>query len=182
MQQVCRIYGFLNKSNPIVYTFDGKIIGNKESFINTTVKYFGIPEESLIIPNLTNAINVKLANEELKQKNIVKNNVKTINEKIEATYKKLLKENILKHEFQKREEFLVKGIEYSLIELSNLCTPINFPHDYHAKIEKEEVQASSIDLLALSLQDQVKPEETGTNPAFVTTTNAQQQQQSSESM
>ena len=29
LQQICRIYGFLKKSNPIIYTFDGKIIGNK---------------------------------------------------------------------------------------------------------------------------------------------------------
>ena len=42
LQEICRIYGFLNKSNPIVYTFDGKIIGGKEQFLNTATKYFGL--------------------------------------------------------------------------------------------------------------------------------------------
>ncbi len=54
LQQICRIYGFLKKSNPIIYTFDGKIIGNKEAFMAATAKYFGLDEESLNVENLTN--------------------------------------------------------------------------------------------------------------------------------
>ena len=101
LQQICRIYGFLNKSNPIVYTFDGKIIGNKDAFIENTSKYFGLPEEQLIVPNLTNKVNVKLANEELERKNILKNNIKTISQKIDHKHKELLKNGLLRHEFQK---------------------------------------------------------------------------------
>ena len=33
LQEICRVYGFLRKSNPIVYTFDGKIIGGKDHFL-----------------------------------------------------------------------------------------------------------------------------------------------------
>ena len=64
----------------------------------------------LIVTDLTNKVNVKLANEELERKNIVKNNIKTISEKIDNTYKTLLKEGHLKHEFKSNQEFLVKGI------------------------------------------------------------------------
>ena len=61
LQQICRIYGFLKKSNPIIYTFDGKIIGNKEAFMAATAKYFGLDEESLNVENLTNEVNMKIA-------------------------------------------------------------------------------------------------------------------------
>lgn len=49
LQEICRIYGFLRKSNPIVYTFDGKIIGGKDNFLSTATKYFGLDEEQLIV-------------------------------------------------------------------------------------------------------------------------------------
>ena len=49
LQEVCRIYGFLRKSNPIVYTFDGKIIGGKDNFLANAVNYFGLDEEQLIV-------------------------------------------------------------------------------------------------------------------------------------
>jgi hypothetical protein len=32
-----------------VYTFDGKIIGNKDNFLATATKYFGLDEEALIV-------------------------------------------------------------------------------------------------------------------------------------
>lgn len=82
LQQICRIYGFLKKSNPIVYTFDGKIIGNKDAFVQTTSKYFGLDEEALIVDHLSNKINMKLAEEEISRKKIVKNNIKTMSQKI----------------------------------------------------------------------------------------------------
>lgn len=49
LQQICRIYGFLKKSNPIVYTFDGKVIGNRDAFVALTTSYFGLDEERLIV-------------------------------------------------------------------------------------------------------------------------------------
>ena len=49
LQQICRIYGFPKKTNPIVYTFDGKIIGSRDSFIKTATQYFGLDEEALIV-------------------------------------------------------------------------------------------------------------------------------------
>ena len=82
MQQICRIYGFLNKSNPIIYTFDGKIIGNKDSFMSTASKYFGLDEEKLIVDNISNKVNMKQAEEEIERKRIVKNNIKSTNQKI----------------------------------------------------------------------------------------------------
>lgn len=56
LQEICRIYGFLKKENPIVYTFDGKIIGGKENFLNTATKYFGLDEEQLIVEDLTSKV------------------------------------------------------------------------------------------------------------------------------
>ena len=40
--QICRIYGFKKPYNPIIYTLDGKIIGNKKDFIELSEKTFGI--------------------------------------------------------------------------------------------------------------------------------------------
>lgn len=48
-QQICRIYGFLKTSNPIIYTFDGKIIGGRDQFVTAATKYFGLDEEQLIV-------------------------------------------------------------------------------------------------------------------------------------
>ena len=56
LQQIGRIYGFLRKSNPIVYTFDGKIIGGREQFIAAATKYFGLDEEQLIVQDLTSRV------------------------------------------------------------------------------------------------------------------------------
>ena len=78
LNQICRIYGFLNKSNPIIYTYHGKIIGNKEAFVNNAIKYFGLEPEDLNIASLTNKVNIKLAEEEMSKKNIQRNNIKTL--------------------------------------------------------------------------------------------------------
>jgi hypothetical protein len=63
LQEVCRIYGFRNKSNPIIYTFDGKIIGDKQAFLRTTSKYFGISEKDMQIGPISVDINKKQADE-----------------------------------------------------------------------------------------------------------------------
>ena len=168
LQQICRIYGFLNKSNPIVYTFDGKIIGNKDAFLANTSKYFGLPEEQLIVPNLTNKVNIKLADEELRRKNILKNNLKTISQKIHHKHHDLLKNGLLAHEFQSRQQFLVKGIEYSFNEVEGICPNLNFPLHKQVEVKKEDVRPENIDLLALSLTDQIKPEDGTGKEAFVT--------------
>ena len=63
LQQICRIYGFLNKSNPIIYTFDGKIIGNKDAFLASASKYFGLDENLLRVENVSNKVNMKQAEE-----------------------------------------------------------------------------------------------------------------------
>lgn len=102
LNQICRIYGFPNKSNPIIYTYHGKIIGNKDAFIASATKYFGLEPETLSFPNLTNKINIKLANEELERKNIVKKNITTLTQKVDATYNRLLKEGILKHDYKNK--------------------------------------------------------------------------------
>jgi hypothetical protein len=52
----------LKKSNPIIYTYHGKIIGNKDAFISNAIKYFGVGEETLIVNDLSTKVNVKLAN------------------------------------------------------------------------------------------------------------------------
>jgi hypothetical protein len=44
LQEICRIYGFHKKSNPIIYTFDGKNIGGRENFVQTATTYFGLDE------------------------------------------------------------------------------------------------------------------------------------------
>lgn len=56
LQEICRIYGFLKKSNPIVYTFDGKIIGGRENFVQTATKYFGLDEELLIAEDISSKV------------------------------------------------------------------------------------------------------------------------------
>jgi hypothetical protein len=56
LQEICRIYGFLKKSNPIIYTFDGKIIGSKDNFVQKATKYFGMDEELLVVDNLTSKV------------------------------------------------------------------------------------------------------------------------------
>lgn len=78
LNQICRIYGFLTKSNPIIYTYHGKIIGNKDAFVNNAIKYFGLQPEDLNISEFSNRVNMKLAEEELNQKNIQRNNIKTL--------------------------------------------------------------------------------------------------------
>ena len=50
----------MRKSNPIVYTFDGKIIGGRDQFVNSATKYFGIDEEQLIVEDLTSKVSVYL--------------------------------------------------------------------------------------------------------------------------
>lgn len=56
LQEICRIYGFLKKSNPIVYTFDGKIIGGRENFVQTASMYFGLDEEMLIVEDISSKV------------------------------------------------------------------------------------------------------------------------------
>ena len=46
----------MRKSNPIIYTFDGKIIGGREQFVQSATKYFGLDEEQLIIEDLTSKV------------------------------------------------------------------------------------------------------------------------------
>ena len=46
----------MKKSNPIVYTFDGKIIGGRDNFIQTASKYFGLDEEELIVEDVSSKV------------------------------------------------------------------------------------------------------------------------------
>ena len=157
LNQICRIYGFLNKSNPIIYTYHGKIIGNKEAFVNNAVKYFGLEPEDINISALTNKVNIKQAEEELHKKNIHRNNIRTLSEKIDATYGKLLKNGTLKHEYKDKDEFLVNGVEYYLREVEGLCLPRKFIETHNVHIEREVIEPENIDLMALSQQDQIQP-------------------------
>ena len=56
LQEICRIYGFLKKSNPIIYTFDGKIIGGRDNFLQTATRYFGLDEELLIAEDISSKV------------------------------------------------------------------------------------------------------------------------------
>lgn len=61
LQEVCRIYGFRHKPNPIIYTFDGKIIGDKDAFLRTTSKYFGISEADMEVGAISTDVNRRQA-------------------------------------------------------------------------------------------------------------------------
>jgi hypothetical protein len=51
----------------------------------------------------------------------VKNNIKTLEEKIDSKYKDLLAKKICKYALKEKEEYLVNGIEYIHRELENMC-------------------------------------------------------------
>lgn len=45
--QICRIYGFKKPYNPIVFTLDGKLIGNIKDFRLLAEKTFGVELHNL---------------------------------------------------------------------------------------------------------------------------------------
>lgn len=57
-------------------------------------------------------INMKLAEEEVKAKKILRSGAKTLPERVEAKYRELLSRKVLRHGLKQREVHLVNGIEY----------------------------------------------------------------------
>lgn len=100
---------------------------------------------------------MKLAEEEMKAKKIVKSGAKTYMEKVENKYKELLTKKILKYNLKEKETFLVNGIEYIQRYLDAVPT-MKFTKSAEIPLAKEEIIAEDINLMALSLHDQIKPE------------------------
>lgn len=111
--------------------------------------------------------NMKLAEEELRAKRIARNGTKTLPEKVEAKYRELLMRKVLRHGLKQRESYLVNGIDYIVRELESVA-PMRFLREKEVAVAKEEVQPEEINLMALSLNDMVKPEEAIAKEAFVT--------------
>lgn len=126
LQEVCRIYGFRNKSNPIIYTFDGKIIGDKQAFLRNTSKYFGIGEEDMNIGPLSTDVNRRLADEELRKKLKLKNKEKTLMESIDERIAERLKERVFVWKLLNYERSLESFLVFYRREVEGLCDPIKF--------------------------------------------------------
>ena len=62
---------------------------------------------------------------------------------------------------------MIQGIEYSFNEVEGICPNISYPLEKKISVQKEDAKPENIDLLALSLNDQVKPEDGG-KETFVT--------------
>jgi hypothetical protein len=79
-----------------------------------------------------------------------------------------LGKKIIKYVLKEKEEHLVNGIEYVHRHLPNMCETIKFTKDTTIPVVNEEIIPEEINLMALSLNDQIKPEETLLREAFVT--------------
>jgi hypothetical protein len=111
---------------------------------------------------------MKQAEEHLKAKKLLKSGAKTYGERIESKYQELLTKKVLKHSLKQKEIYLVNGIEYIHRELESVPA-IKFVKHAEIPLSKEEIVPQEINLMALSLNDQIKPEETLPNKdAFVT--------------
>lgn len=65
---------------------------------------------------------------------------------------------ILKHNLKQIDTYLVNGIEYIYRELHSVPT-MNFTKNTEIPLKIEEIVPEDINLMALSLNDQIKPEE-----------------------
>lgn len=68
IDEISRIYGFKVKTNPIVYTIDGKLIGDRVAFLQLAESRFGIANPKLRQGPITPDINKVTAKEELDAK------------------------------------------------------------------------------------------------------------------
>lgn len=75
---------------------------------------------------------------------------------------------IIKYILKEKDEYLVNGIEYVHRQLPNMCETIKFTKDKTIPLVNEEIVPEEINLMALSLNDQIKPEEALMREAFVT--------------
>ena len=76
IDEICRIYGFKTKSNPIIYTLDGSLIGDRQQFLAIVEARFGISNPKLrqgpIVPDINkkqakNVLDAKIKNSRNKQ-------------------------------------------------------------------------------------------------------------------
>lgn len=137
LQEICRIYGFRNKSNPIIYTFDGKIIGDKQAFLRTTSKYFGIAEEDMNIGPLSTDVNRRQADEELHKKLKLRNKEKTLMELIDDKIVEKLKERVFVWKLLNYEKSLESFLVFYRREVEGLCEPIKFLTNREVEIKNE---------------------------------------------
>lgn len=66
---------------------------------------------------------------------------------------------MLKYAPKQKETHLYNGIEYIHREIEGLAQPMQFPKEQIVPVRQEEVTPQEINLMALSQQDMVKPEE-----------------------
>ena len=69
---------------------------------------------------------------------------------------------------KEKETYMANGIDYILHELPGLAQPLKFVQHKEIPIINEEIEPEEINLAALAVQDQVKPEEGTGKEAFVT--------------
>ena len=127
LQEVCRIYGFRNKSNPIIYTFDGKMIGDKQAFMRMCYKYFGVPEKGMGIGIVTTDVNEKIATQELNKKLKMQREERTLAEVIDLKFKEKLKQNLIQYRIEKYEKCVEKGMIFFVREVENMVKSMEFP-------------------------------------------------------
>ncbi|CAK85599.1 unnamed protein product (macronuclear) [Paramecium tetraurelia] len=93
--EICRIYGFKQKSNPIIYTMDGCLIGDRNAFIALAESRFGFSDPKLRQGPITPDVNKKIAKQELDQKLKLQRGKKTLIEKIEQQMLIIYSNNIV---------------------------------------------------------------------------------------
>ncbi|CAD8078990.1 unnamed protein product [Paramecium primaurelia] len=93
--EICRIYGFKQKSNPIIYTMDGCLIGDRNAFISLAESRFGFSDPKLRQGPITPDVNKKIAKQELDLKLKLQRNKKTLIEKIEQQMLIIYSNNIV---------------------------------------------------------------------------------------
>ncbi|CAD8182409.1 unnamed protein product [Paramecium pentaurelia] len=93
--EICRIYGFKQKSNPIIYTMDGCLIGDRNAFISLAESRFGFSDPKLRQGPITPDVNKKIAKQELDLKLKLQRNKKTLVEKIEQQMLIIYSNNIV---------------------------------------------------------------------------------------
>lgn len=71
----------------------------------------------------------------------------------------MLKANVLKQELKEKQEYLTHGIAYIHRAIKGVTPTISFLKNKEIKVEIEQIVSSDIDLLAVSLNDQIKVEE-----------------------